>query len=79
MALFIKQQEQRTELQERIAAELQEKARRKAAAGDRPDGIDDSAFVKGTKRTTTLAWVWGIIVMFAVAAIVGLIVRSVLA
>lgn len=76
MALFIKQDERRTELQQRIAAELQEKAKRKAAESERPDGVDDSAFVKDSKKTTTLAWVWVLIVIFAIAAVTAIIIAA---
>lgn len=68
MALFIKQDEKRTELQNKLAAELQEKARAKAKQQDLPDGVDDSQYIKGTKKTTSLAWVW-ILILFSVVVI----------
>jgi hypothetical protein len=74
MALFIKQDERRTELQTRIAAELQEKAKRKASEAERPDGVDDSAYLKNTKSTTSLAWVWAIIAVAAIVVLIWLIV-----
>ncbi len=78
MALFMNQQNDRTELQKRIAAELAEKAKRKAEQpdGDRPDGVDDSAYLEQTKRTTSLAWVWLLIVIAFVAILVWLVVIS---
>lgn len=68
MSLYLKQNETRSELQDRIAAELQAKAKKKALETERPDGVTDSAYIKGTKQTTSLAWVWVLIV----AAIVGI-------
>lgn len=69
MALFIRQSEDRSKLQEKLAAELQEKARARAdSAMDAPDGVDDSEYLKGTKTTTSLAWVWVVIVLLALAA-----------
>lgn len=69
MALFVKQNETQTEYQKKIAAELQERARKKAE-GDLPDGVDDSQFIKGTKKTTGLAGVWlAVFVIFIVALI----------
>ena len=61
MGLFVNQQDQRSELQERIAAELREKAKasslqEKAAM----DGVDDIRYLEGTKQTTTLAWAWNL-------------------
>ena len=78
MALFMNQHNDRTELQKRIAAELAEKAKRKAEQpdGDRPDGVDDSAYLEQTKRTTSLAWVWLLIVIAFVAILVWLVVIS---
>lgn len=74
MALFVKQNQERTELQQRLAAELQEKARKKSMESDQPDGVTDSAYLKDTKQTTSLAWVWVVIILFAVAAMVFYIV-----
>lgn len=76
MALFLKQDQQRSELQERIASELQEKAKRKAMETDQPDGVTDSAYLKDTKPTTGLGWVWVAIVVFAVGALIFYIVLS---
>lgn len=74
MALFMNQQNDRSELQKRIAAELQEKAKKKAnGSDDRPDGVDDSAYLENTKRTTSLAWVWVLIVVAFVAIIIWLV------
>lgn len=69
MALFLKQDTQRSELQQRIATELQEKAKRKSMESDQPDGVTDSAYLKDTKATTSLAWVWLAVVAFAVGAL----------
>lgn len=72
------QQNERTELQKRIAAELAEKAKKKAEEpkGDRPDGVDDSAYLEKTKKTTSLAWVWMLIAVAFVAILIWLVVIS---
>lgn len=77
MALFIRQNEDRSKLQERLAAELQERAKKRAEhdAG-LPDGVEDSQYIKGTKTTTSLAWVWVLIAIAAVAVMVFIIVSS---
>ena len=69
MALFLKQDQQRSELQQRIATELQEKAKRKTTEAEQPDGVTDSAYLKDTKPTTGLAWVWIVIVVIAVSVL----------
>jgi hypothetical protein len=76
MALFMNQQNERTELQKRIAAELAEKAKKKSldAERDRPDGVTDSAYLEKTKTTTSLAWVWMLIVVAAIGVAIWLVV-----
>ncbi len=71
MGRYYEQTESRSELQQRIAAELKAKAALQAK-NDKPerDEIEDSAYMEGTKRTTTLAPVW---LMIFFAAIVVLI------
>ena len=69
MGRYIQQNQSRSELQQRIAADLRAKAASKAkqdgdvpnATDSGPDGVDDAAYLKGTKATTTLAPVWAII------------------
>lgn len=76
MALFVNQNSNRSKLQERLAAELQEKARSSAGKTETeaPDGVHDSAYLQGTKETTSLAWVWALIVIAAVGAAIWLVI-----
>lgn len=77
MGIIVNRDENRTELQKRIAAELTEKAKKKnRQAVDMPDGVEDSAYVKGTKQTTSLAWLWILVVVFGVAALVWYVIAS---
>jgi hypothetical protein len=65
MALFVQQNDNRSKLQERVAAELQDKLKKRAELDKKlPDGVEDSAYLKGTKQTTSLAWVWIAIIAF---------------
>lgn len=76
MALFVNQENTRTKLQQRIAADLADKAKNKAAEGDgsRPDGVEDSAYLENSKVTTSLAWVWILIAVAAVGIVIWLAV-----
>lgn len=66
MGLFVNQQDQRSELQERIAAELREKAKASGLQEKASlDGVEDVKYLEGTKQTTTLAWAWILIVIMA--------------
>mgnify|MGYP003510742385 CR=1 FL=1 len=76
MALFIQQTDNRSELQTRIAKELQDKARAKAKEAELPDGVNDSAFIKGTAQSTRAPWIWIVGIFFAIAAIVMLVINS---
>ncbi|MEI6228740.1 MAG: hypothetical protein WCP11_01810 [Candidatus Saccharibacteria bacterium] len=77
MALFIKQDlDERSELQNNIAAELNRRARETSQLQDQPDGVNDSQYIKDTKNTTSLAWVWIIILFLVVGISIWLIVNS---
>ena len=74
MGRYLEQNEGRSELQQRIAAELrakaEEKAKQEAERGrdscyNSPDGVEDAAYMKGTKLTTTLAPAWVLIGLMA--------------
>lgn len=76
MALFIRQTDDRSELQERLAAELQERAKQKANKVDLPDGVTDSQYMKDTRQTTNLAWVWILIILIGIVLIIWLTIAS---
>lgn len=71
MGLFVNQQNKRSELQERIAADLREKAKLSSQQGEPKEAdIEDMKYLEGTKQTTGLAWAWALIFFMAVAVIV---------
>jgi len=76
VALFIRQDDNKSELQQRLAAELQERARQKAAGAKLPDGVDDSQYILGTKPTTSLAWVWAVLTIVVVGLVIWLTILS---
>jgi len=71
MGRYLQQNESRSELQQRIDAELRAKSAAKAkvegieltGSHTAPDGVEDSEYIKGSKETTTLAPVWALIVI----------------
>lgn len=69
MSLFISQDENRTELQKRLNTELQGRAKQRILMAD-ADGVEDSAYLKDTKKTTSLSWAW-ILIVIAVIIIAG--------
>ncbi len=76
MALFVRQDENRSELQQRLATELQDRARKKAEEAELPDGVTDSQYIKGTKETTSLLWLWMVVAVLAIGVVVFLVVKS---
>ena len=77
MGLFVNQQDQRSELQERIAAELGEKAKASSLQEKATmDGVDDIRYLEGTKQTTTLAWAWILIAIMAGVVIVMFLMQG---
>ena len=68
MGLFIRQDDTRSELQRRLAAELTEKARKRAEIENTPpDGVKDSAYIKDTQGTSKYVWIWILLVVVGVA------------
>jgi len=76
MALFVRQDENRSELQQRLATELQDRARKKAEEADLPDGVTDSQYIKDTKQTTGLFGVWLVVAAVAIGIVIFLIITS---
>lgn len=76
MALHIRQDDKQTDLQKRIAADLQDKARNQPVDIENPDGVEDSRYVEGTKQTTGLAFVWVVVAIAAVGIAIWLVVSS---
>ncbi|AGL61824.1 hypothetical protein L336_0113 [Candidatus Saccharimonas aalborgensis] len=82
MGRYIEQTQARSELQQRIAADLRAKAAARAKDEGDPstaytaiDGVEDAEYMKGTKHTTSLAGVWATIFLAAVAVFIYFVVR----
>jgi hypothetical protein len=69
MALFLRQNEQRSELQNKVAAQLAERMQTKAA-GDTPDDVGNGILEESQEATgRSLFWV-GVITMLVIALVV---------
>ena len=67
-----KETERKTELNDRIAADLRSRA--KAPKVDDPDFVEDSDYTKDLKKTGKFSWFWFILVGLAAASMVLIIV-----
>lgn len=74
MSLHMKQSETRSQLQDKLAKELQDRAKQKALETERPDGVTDSEYLKETKSTTSLAWVWVLIFLAIIVIAIWLLI-----
>lgn len=73
MGIILKENENRTEYQQKLAAELQERAKKRGADPELPDGVEDSEYIKGTRKTdksglTNIAV--GVVALIVIAAII---------
>lgn len=77
MSLYLKQQDTRSDLQQKLAKELQERAKQKAKTFDQPDGVSDTRYLENTKQTTSLAWVWALIFIAVIGLIIWIITATI--
>ena len=64
-----KNNEENSKLNERIAADLRERAS-KTTLGEDPDLAEDSDYVKDLKKTGRYSWIWIVLVILAIISIV---------
>ncbi len=76
MGLFISQNDTRSKLQEKIAADLQEKVRKTQESDKSFDGAEDVKYLEGTKKTTTLAPAWILIIIMAAVVVVMFLMQG---
>jgi hypothetical protein len=69
MGLFLKQNEPRSELQSKVAADLAERMNKRAMETN--DTKPQPAFLDNQRQTSSHAWVW---ILLGVVAVVGLII-----
>lgn len=71
MGLYINQQNSRTKLQEKVAAELRAKAAQvQSVEGEMPDGVEDSAYLRGTRQSGSFSRKWFLFILLAVVLVV---------
>ena len=67
-----KETERRTELNDRIAADLRNRAGQ--TEQDDPDFVEDADYVRTLKKTGKFSWIWFVLVGLALASLVLIIV-----
>lgn len=78
MGLYVRRDEQRSKLQERIAADLRAKNAPETGGEVEPttDMVEKSHYMDGTKSSSGLLGIWLVLGVVGVGVIVWLIVRS---
>lgn len=74
MSLFLRQDQERSQLQRRIATELQAKARQQATDAEQPDGVEDSAFVADTHRSSRRLGLWLTLAAIVIGGVIWTVV-----
>lgn len=64
-----KNNEENSKLNERITADLRERAQ-KTTLGEDPDLVEDSDYAKDLKKTGKYTWVWIVLVILAIISLV---------
>ena len=77
MGLYIKRDEERSKIQEKIAADLRAKSMQNSALDSEPitDLADQSSYMDGTK-TSGLLGVWIVLGIAGIATILYLVIKS---
>ncbi|MFC2552020.1 MAG: hypothetical protein ACFNUR_01905 [Candidatus Saccharibacteria bacterium] len=78
MGLYIKRDEERSKIQEKIAADLRAKSMQNSALDPEPitDLADQSNYMDGTKISSGLLGVWIVLGIAGIATILYLVIRS---
>ena len=74
MAMYLRQNDKRSEFQKRLADELKEKAKQKALDEvELPDGVVDSEYVRDYTGPSRLLWVWVLLAFLTLGVIFWII------
>ena len=71
MGILVEDNKERSKLQDRIAADLRERAERTTEIEeDDVDLAEDSRYVEGTHKTSRFSWFWFILVVLAAISLI---------
>lgn len=66
-----KNNEENSRLNQRITADLRERA--KVSAADDPDLVEDSDYAKDLKKGSKYGWVWAVLIILAMISVVVIV------
>ena len=75
MGIIVEKDEDRSKLSRRINSDLRERAQKTSQMED-IDGVEDSEYIEGTKKTGRFSWFWFVLIFLAAASLVIIFVVS---
>ncbi|MBQ3271504.1 hypothetical protein IJH10_02780 [Candidatus Saccharibacteria bacterium] len=66
-----KNNDENSRLNQRITADLRERAN-KTALGEDPDLVEDSDYAKDLKKTGKYTWIWIVLIVLAIISLVAI-------
>lgn len=73
MGILVEKDEERSDLQNKITADLRRRADENSL-GEDLDLVEDSSFVDGTHKTSTSTWFWGTLIILAALSLIVIFV-----
>ena len=73
MGILVQDTGKRSELQDRISADLREKVQRSSQEED-IDLVENSNYTKDLKKTGRFGWFWFVLILLAVASVVIILI-----
>ena len=75
MGILVQDNGKKSELQDRIAADLREKVQRTSDDGKKDvDFVEDSAYAKEYRKTGRFGWFWFILILLAAISLILILV-----
>lgn len=73
MGIILNQNEKRSGYQDKLAAELKDRTRKRSLEPDSPDGVEDMEYIKGTRKTDRSGLINIVVGVVALAAVLLMI------
>ena len=72
MGVIVSKDQDRTKLQQRITENLRDRTKQshRGGASKDPDFAEDSAYVKGFKKTGRFSWIWIVLIVLAIISLI---------
>ena len=74
MGVIVQSNEEKSKLQERIAADLRERNQSSAQRRGSVDFVEDSEYSKHMRKTSRFSWFWFILIVLAIISLIVIFV-----